>query len=66
MAALRGRYTLVPLAERVAPAAPATQYLNTQCPRLPFKFEGSRLQDCPLRLGWYRLEPVPASAPARP
>jgi hypothetical protein len=64
MAALRGRYALVPLAERVAPAAPATQHLNTQCPRLPFKFEGSRLQDCPLRLGWYHLVPVPASAPA--
>ncbi|MBI5477763.1 MAG: hypothetical protein HY906_02840 [Deltaproteobacteria bacterium] len=67
LAALRGRFTLVPIEERMVSAAPVAQRFDTQCPRLPFRFVGGRLQDCPLRLGWYRLAPapLPSSAPAR-
>lgn len=57
---LRARFTLVPLDERRMRVAPSVTAINLQCPLDPSVTTGVAgldLDDCAVRLGWYRLQP---------
>jgi hypothetical protein len=57
------KYDLVPIDERAASAAPATQHMNTQCVYRDGDLLGSSIPDCELKLGFYRLAPKGAPPP---
>jgi hypothetical protein len=58
VAAASARFRLEPLDERIVPVKPVVPLVDTACAHLATDdFLGTRLADCQLPLGWYRLVP---------
>jgi hypothetical protein len=53
---LQARVRLVPIDERTLSGASLLSLYDRQCPPV-HRYVGAALQDCPIHVGWYRVEP---------